>query len=177
MNPVSPPELILPEFALQVLNLVNAVYASAEADFWEASWKRTHLQQIQEAIGRNELFGLFSEAKPIACIQLTSINSTVYEFGMLSTHPDFRRQKLGAQLVQFVEQRAIHQGAEKMQLHLLQGKIQKNELKSKIEDWYTRMGYVFQGHKEIHDVSLELAEYLKQSAHFLFFEKKLTHLK
>lgn len=157
----------------QTVQLVNDTYQVAESLFWKNSWVRTNCKEMKKFIDEGQLLGIFDNEQIVGCIRYFKVSQDTCEFGMLSSHQNYRNLKIGTQLVSEAENQARKQGLKKMQLFLLQGKEIKSEEKDLISRWYTRLGYVRVQDFELNEIDPELSNKLLIPAVFCYFLKAL----
>ena len=158
-------------------NLINSVYSISENGLWvsedEGFPGRTSVHEIEDFWRAGQLAIAWQENQIVGCVHLTLIDARRAEFGMLVTHPEFRRQGLGASLIDYAEKWALNRGREIMQLELLTPKNWTHPVKRMLHDWYQRIGYQPAKSMSLSDTFPHLAPFLATPCNFTSYEKKL----
>jgi GNAT superfamily N-acetyltransferase len=156
---------------------INAIYLSAEADFWKDAFIRTNPGQVQDFI-RSGLLALAwrahsDQSNPQDIIGCVYVKHSTGEFGMLCCDPKARGTGVGRKLLQFAEDDVRREGGRVMRLEVLQGKRWTHEFKQRLEDWYMRNGYVLERVEEFDVKFPELATLLARPAVARCYRKEL----
>lgn len=122
---------------------INLIYDNSEGDsFVTRPLQRTSIEELNNFIKQNQLFLLKKDNETIGCCHIEA-DGEVLKFGMLSIFPKCRSQGFGKVLMENIESYAQTQGFRKLQLTLLKTLNFIHKHKKFLEDWYTRVGFVF----------------------------------
>ncbi|KAI0097391.1 hypothetical protein GGR51DRAFT_541251 [Nemania sp. FL0031] len=165
-------------------HLVNDVYTRSEGTIYKTSFSRTSASEIQKLLQAGELAVAFlpSEAgtdalprKPVGCVCIKKISATTGEFGMLAVDPSYRGAGLGGALVRFAEEHCRGAlGLQVMRLDLLVPMHFEHGEKTRLQVWYTRLGYVMIGQGDFEKEYPQLHALLAGPTEYRIFEKKLV---
>jgi GNAT superfamily N-acetyltransferase len=125
----------------EITDLVNVVYADAEAGLWVDNATRTTAGEVEVMITSHQIALARVDARMVGCIRIRQLDGTVGELGMLAAHPDHRGEGIGRDLVRFAEGLSHGRGLATMQLELLVPRAWSHPAKVFLDDWYTRIGY------------------------------------
>ncbi|KAI1133235.1 hypothetical protein F5Y10DRAFT_131681 [Nemania abortiva] len=178
--------------------LVNDVYATEEGSIYKTSFSRTSESEIQKLLQAGELAVAFlllplplplpleaadtqsspstgPQRTPVGCVCIKKLSATTGEFGMLAVDPVHRGAGLGADLVRFAEahcRRAL--GLTIMRLDLLVPLHFEHAGKTRLQVWYTRLGYEMTGLGDFEREYPELYALLAGPTEYRVFEKNLV---
>ncbi|KAI0204798.1 hypothetical protein F4808DRAFT_311390 [Astrocystis sublimbata] len=179
----------------ELTRLVNDVYAEAEGTIYKNAFERTSAPQIEDHLRAGELAVAFLDSThvdakvsplqsdsgpsslgtPVGCVCIKQVAPTVGEFGMLAVEPTYRGTGLGRDLVVFAEERCRRDlGLAVMRLELLVPQHFEHAGKTRLQVWYTRLGYVM---TRLADFGIEfpkLNALLAGPTEFRIFEKQLV---
>lgn len=140
-----PPFVIEPAAPADVdrlAELINIVYATAEAGLWRASVGRTNPGEVAELIGAGELLAArLPDGSVAGCVRVHEVAERTGEFGVLAADPAHRGIGLGDALIAHAEDSCRAAGLTTMQLELLVPRDGEHPSKRFLADWYTRLGY------------------------------------
>lgn len=128
-------------FVEQVADLVNVVYADAEAGLWRDGAERVTREQAAGIVRTGELATARLDGELVGAVRLQRLDGGLGEFGMLVASPAHRGVGIGRELVAFAEDWARRQGLPRMQLELLVPQAWTHPVKAFLHGWYTRIGY------------------------------------
>ncbi|RKU49188.1 hypothetical protein DL546_008876 [Coniochaeta pulveracea] len=156
---------------------INAIYLSAEAEFWTEDFIRTNTSQVQDFIRSGHLALAWransDQSNPHDIMGCVYVKAARGEFGMLCCDPNARGTGVGRKLLQFAEDDVRRKGGKVMRLEVLQGKGWANEFKQQLEDWYVRNGYVLERVEAFESKFPEIATLLAKPAVARCFRKEL----
>ncbi|HIA05696.1 MAG TPA: GNAT family N-acetyltransferase [Flavobacteriales bacterium] len=155
--------------------LINSVYAVAEAEFWVTGYKRTNAEALLKAVQNSEVIGAKWKGDIIACVHLIVEGDGVAKFGMLSVPPKYEGNGIGGKLVKAAERYAFDSGCRKMKLELLTSKEWEHDGKQQLHEWYTRLGYVFIKQFLFEEVAPLEVQHLRTTCFFNIYEKEIAH--
>lgn len=125
----------------QLAELVNRVYAGAEAGLWQDGKTRTNEAQLREQIQAGEIAIATGDDGLVGCVRVRELEPGVGEFGTLAVDPPSRGAGIGGALLDFAEQHARETGATVMRLDLLVPREGTHPSKIELDKWYGRRGY------------------------------------
>lgn len=159
-------------------SLVNNVYGEAEGTIYKSVFSRTSKTQIAAHLAAGELAVASSSStgsKPVGCVFVKRLTPSVGEFGMLAVDPAVRGTGLGRDLVRFAEDRCRRElGVSTMRLELLVPVHFEHEGKTRLQAWYTRLGYVMTELGDFGEAYPALNALLAGPTEYRVFEKKLV---
>jgi ribosomal protein S18 acetylase RimI-like enzyme len=130
-----------PRLVSEITDLVNEVYAAAEAGLWIDGAARTTTVEVQQMIAANEVAVARVDDRVVGAVRIQQLDGSVGEFGMLVTHPAHRGEGVGRELVSFAEELSGRRGLATMQLEVLLPRGWSHPTKEVLKAWYTRLGY------------------------------------
>lgn len=165
-----------------VTSLINTIYATDEAGFWNDGFVRTSTGEIRECIRAGELAlawrpgsgGPHSDPADImGCVRSRLLDARTGEFGLLVCDPAFRGSGVGRDLLRFAEESVKERGGSVMQLELLVGDGWTHPLKERLGQWYGRAGYKLVRTGSVEESFPRLAPLIAGPALFRVYEKVL----
>jgi GNAT superfamily N-acetyltransferase len=157
----------------RLTELVNDVYAEAEAGLWRDGATRTTPSQIAELIGRRETAVATVSGRLAGAVRVWPVSELAAEFGMLTADPEQRGIGVGGQLIAFAERHARELGLQTMQLELLVPRTWRHPTKVFLDEWYRRLGYRPVGTTDVDETEPELAPLLATPCEFVVYSKPL----
>ena len=162
-----------PETEQDIANLVNSVYAVAEAGIWVPNNLRVTDTEIKQLINEGCIFGAYLDDQLIGCIRLEIHNVTTTEFGMLAVDPGQRSMGVGRKLVELVEQWNRKKGVLNLECGVLNPVNWKLQSKDDLMEWYMRIGFRKIGTRRFEDVYLTMKGNLVTECEYTTFTKDL----
>jgi GNAT superfamily N-acetyltransferase len=157
-----------------VAQLVNLVYADAEAGLWVDGATRTTITEIRDMIASHQIALARMDHQTVGCMRIQQLDGTLGELGMLAAHPERRGEGIGRDLVRFAEDLSIERGLATMQLELLVPRSWSHPTKVFLHDWYTRIGYRPVRTGSIEEAYPHLASLLATPCDFVIYHKPLN---
>jgi len=130
------------ETIARLTDLVNEVYAVAEAGMWQPSATRTDAAEVERLLRAGSLIVAELDGELVGVVKTELMGDGVGEFGILVADPKQRGKGLGTALVAAAEQWARDAGCHTMRLELLAPRGWSHPGKEFLREWYTRIGYV-----------------------------------
>jgi GNAT superfamily N-acetyltransferase len=127
--------------ASEIADLVNRVYAEAEAGIWIDGAARTTEPEGADLINAGQIAVARSDERVVGAVRVQQLDDGMGEFGMLVAAPEARGTGVGRDLVTFAECWARERDLPRMQLELLVPRTWKHPVKEFLRGWYTRIGY------------------------------------
>lgn len=160
---------------MAVLNdLINEVYAVAEAGLWGPGAARTTIARIAEVARGGELAVARLNGQVTGCIRIRLLGEGVGEFGLLAVAPARRGTGMGRDLVRFAEEAVRAQSCHTMQLEVLVPRDWSHPSKDFLIAWYTRAGYRQVRVGAVEESYPELAPLLATPCDFVIYRKPLA---
>lgn len=174
-----------------ITELINIVYAEAELGIWRSGFQRTSKAEIATLIRNGQLalavyntsetssistLSLPVETQPIGCIFINYLSAKLGTFGMLALDPAHRGSGVGHDLVAFAEDDCRQKGCSAMQLELLVPLSFEHAFKTRLQTWYTRLGYQLVKLGSFEKEYPELAPLLAGPAEYRVFEKEMNEM-
>jgi GNAT superfamily N-acetyltransferase len=157
----------------QVADLVNKVYAVAEAGLWIDGAARTTTSELAELIRAREIAVARLGVQIVGAVRIQRLDDTTGEFGMLAAHPAHRGLGIGRDLMRFAERTSRAAGLGSMQLELLVPREWTHPVKEFLAAWYTRSGYALIRTGTIDEAYPALAPLLATACDFQIYRKDL----
>ncbi|RYC59393.1 hypothetical protein CHU98_g6805 [Xylaria longipes] len=111
----------------------------------------------------------------VGCVCIKKLSPTTGEFGMLAVDPTYRGAGLGRDLVRFAEERCRRDlGLAVMRLELLVPVHFEHVGKTRLQGWYTRLGYVMTELGDFGEAYPTLNALLAGPTEYRVFEKRLA---
>jgi GNAT superfamily N-acetyltransferase len=130
-----------PALAADLADLVNHVYADAEAGLWQDGKSRTSEGQLRELIEAGEIAVATADGALVGCVRVRELEPGVGELGMLAVDPARQGAGIGGALLDFAERHARERGLTSMRLELLVPLEGTHPGKIELDRWYGRRGY------------------------------------
>jgi GNAT superfamily N-acetyltransferase len=125
----------------EITDLINRVYATAEAGLWVDGAARTTTTETAEMIAADQIALARVDGQIVGSIRIQQLDDGVGEFGMLVADPAHRSKGVGSELIRFAEELSRRRGLTVMQLELLVPRGWSHPTKEYLHAWYTRIGY------------------------------------
>jgi GNAT superfamily N-acetyltransferase len=158
----------------EVTELVNEVYATAEAGLWVEGATRTSTDEMAGMIAAGEIAVARVDGRIVGCARIQELDDRVSEFGLLAAHPARRGEGIGRELVTFAERASGLHGSAVMQLELLTPCDWSHPSKEFLHAWYTRAGYRPVRTGRIDEAYPHLAPLLATPCDFVVYHKPLV---
>jgi GNAT superfamily N-acetyltransferase len=158
----------------EITDLINRVYATAEAGLWVEGAARTTTAELAEMIASDQITLARVDGQIVGSIRIQQLDDGVGEFGMLAAHPAHRGEGIGRELVRFAEELSRQRGLTIMQLELLIPRGWSHPTKEFLHAWYTRIGYRPVRTGGIEESYPHLAPLLATPCDFVVYHKPLT---
>jgi GNAT superfamily N-acetyltransferase len=157
----------------QLADLINHVYAVAEAGLWIEGATRTTTNEMADLIAAGEIAVARRDAALGGSVRNRDVDDDASEFGMLVAAFDQRGTGVGRALVEFAEERTRERGRRAMQCELLVPREWAHPSKEFLKEWYGRIGYRVIRTGSMADAYPHLAPMLATSCDLLGYEKPL----
>jgi GNAT superfamily N-acetyltransferase len=157
-----------------VVELVNEVYAVAEAGLWVTGARRTSRTELAELIRDGQIVTARSRNRVVVAVRVPHLDDRTAEFGMLAADPTQRGIGIGRALVEFAETWAIERGFAAMQLEVLVPVAWRHPSKEFLRAWYTRIGYREERTGHLAELYPELAPMLATECDLIVYRKALA---
>src|SRR5262245_1553432 len=157
----------------QLAELINHVYAVAEAGLWVDGATRTTPDELAELISDGEIAVARRDAEVVGSVRIRDVDDDASEFGMLVAAFEQRGTGVGRELVGFAEQNSRERGRRAMQLELLVPREWQHPSKEFLKAWYGRIGYRPIRTGSMEDSYPHLAPLLATGCDLLGYEKAL----
>jgi GNAT superfamily N-acetyltransferase len=154
-------------------DLINRVYAVAEAGLWVDGARRTTPDELAELIAAGEIAVARREGEIAGSVRIRDVEDDASEFGMLVAAFEQRGTGVGRALVEFAERRTRERGRRAMQLELLVPREWAHPSKELLKAWYGRIGYRVIRTGSMADAYPHLAPLLATPCDLLGYEKPL----
>jgi GNAT superfamily N-acetyltransferase len=125
----------------RLADLINRVYAVAEAGLWVGGAARTMPEDLAALIAGGEIAVARRDGEIAGSVRIRDVAEDASEFGMLVAAFEQRGIGVGRALVEFAERRTRERGRRAMQLELLVPREWQHPNKEFLKAWYGRIGY------------------------------------
>ncbi|KAI0404655.1 hypothetical protein F4802DRAFT_566919 [Xylaria palmicola] len=170
--------------ATRLAGLVNAVYREAEDGIFKAPFERTTTAEVRDLLRAGGLAVAFlppadggqcaAGRRPAGCVYIRRASPTTGEFGMLAVDPECRGAGLGLALVRFAEDRCrSHLGLRAVRLELLAPVHFEHPGKTRLQAWYTGLGYAMTELADFGEAYPRLSVLLSGPSEYRVFERSL----
>ncbi len=156
-----------------LVSMINKVYIESEGNIWRDGHERITHQRLTEVIQNNELLLATMGDEICGCIHLEKMDTSSYKFKMLVANPKFKGKGIGSLLVNYAEEEAKSDGANMMQLELLDTTEFSHPDKVFLTNWYTRIGYQLISKHDVDVVHAGLSKLLKTGCCAKIYQKEL----
>jgi GNAT superfamily N-acetyltransferase len=123
----------------ELTRLVNAAYAAGEQGLWEPGTPRISPDSLRALVDAGELLLVERDGAPAGCVRVGVLDADTAELGLLSAAR--AGSGVGRELVDRAEAWARERGRSRMRLQLLVPREGTHPFKTRLHDWYTRLGY------------------------------------
>jgi GNAT superfamily N-acetyltransferase len=154
-------------------DLVNRVYATAEAGLWVDGATRTTVSEMADMIADGQIAVAREHRAVVGAVRVQQLDSGQGEFGLLVADPEHRSEGIGRALVRFAEELIRRRGIDVMQLEVLTPREWTHPTKVFLHDWYTRIGYEPVQSGAIDESYPHLAPLLATPCDFVIYRKQL----
>jgi GNAT superfamily N-acetyltransferase len=158
----------------RIADLINEVYAVAEAGLWTDGATRTTVDEIAELTQAGEIAVARLRGRIVGCVRIQRLDERTGEFGMLAADPAYRGVGVGRELVRFAERKCRADGLGIMQLELLVPRDWTHPTKEFLAEWYTRLDYQIARTGTIDEAYPALAPLLATPCDFVIYQKDLA---
>lgn len=152
-------------------------YAQTETEIWGENYIRISRKEYEDLIQLGEVFFSFKDNRVNGCIQVKSIDGKIFSFGLLAVDFSQKGKGIGKNLIEFTENHALQNGAEKMILEILKPADFEVPFKLFLHKWYLELGYKYThtiSFLDLKQEKVEKAKQLKVPAVFDCYSKKLA---
>ena len=125
----------------QLTELINGVYAVAEAGLWQSGFQRTTPAELSALIAARQIALATCDGAIAGAIHIEDVEDEATIFGMLAAANEHRGLGVGRALVAYAEQDAARRGRRTMRLELLVPVGWNHPSKERLKAWYGRRGY------------------------------------
>jgi GNAT superfamily N-acetyltransferase len=158
----------------RIADLINEVYAVAEAGLWTDGATRTTVDEVAELTQAGEIAVARLRGRIVGCVRIQRLDERTGEFGMLAADPAYRGVGVGRELVRFAERKCRADGLGIMQLELLVPRDWTHPTKEFLAEWYTRLDYQIARTGTIDEAYPALAPLLATPCDFVIYQKDLA---
>jgi ribosomal protein S18 acetylase RimI-like enzyme len=120
---------------------INAAYGTAEEDLWVPGTERIERARVAEIVRGGEMAVARVDGSVVGSIRIREVEGGAGYFGLLAVEPAAQGRGVGGALIRFAEDVSRERGADRMELRLLVPREGTDAEKSRLYDWYSRLGY------------------------------------
>lgn len=157
----------------QIVDLVNRVYAEAEAGLWQEGATRTTLEEIVEFTRAGQIVVARVGGAIAGSIRVQRLDANTGETGMLVSDPERRGMGIGRELRRFVIDLLRRWGVTTLQIELLVPRRWTQESKVFMAEWNARSGYQVVRKGRFEDQYPHLAGQLATPCDFIIYNKPI----
>ncbi|MFC0112047.1 GNAT family N-acetyltransferase [Kibdelosporangium aridum] len=151
----------------EVSDLVNLVYATAEAGLWNGGADRTTPAEVARLVAAAEIAVARAAGEIVGCVRVRQVGPDVGEFGLLAAAPRLQGAGVGRGLVRFAEEHCRLLGRHRIQLKLL---VPHGRARFPA-DWFGRLGYRVEKTASVEDTFPHLVPRLAVPCEFHLYRK------
>jgi GNAT superfamily N-acetyltransferase len=130
-----------PRIAEAITALINEVYLTSGKGLWRDNVQRTSVAEITGLIVSGQIIVARLGGRIVGSVRVQILDDETGEFGLLAAAPAHQGLGIGSALVRFAEQRSRDAGRATMQLELLVPREWAHPAKTRLAEWYRRLGY------------------------------------
>lgn len=161
------------ELMRQITDLVNRVYATAEAGLWQPGATRTTAEEVTRLTAAGEIVVARDGSGVVGSIRVQHLSAELAETGMLVVDPDRRNEGIGRALRGFVIDMLQQQGIPALQIELLAPRNWAQPSKRFMAEWNERAGYQVVRKGAFEDQYPDLAPLLATPCDFVIYQMDL----
>jgi ribosomal protein S18 acetylase RimI-like enzyme len=120
---------------------INAAYGAAEEELWVPGKDRIARERVAEIVGAGELAVARANGRIVGSVRVRDVEEEAGYFGLLAVEPESQGAGIGRELIGFAEEVSRGRGAKWMELRLLVPREGGDAGKSRLYEWYVRLGY------------------------------------
>ena len=120
---------------------INAAYRAAEEELWVPGQERIARERVAEIVEAGELAVARINERIVGSVRVRAVEEGAGYFGLLAVEPESQGAGIGRALIAFAEDLSRGCGARWMELRLLVPREGRDAGKSRLYDWYGRLGY------------------------------------
>lgn len=160
------------EFA-KLYDIVRIAYAETEKEMFGEHYIRIDPEEFKTFIDNDQILVAFKNGRVMGGVRHFSLGNEAYSFGLLASDFEFSQQGIGRALLNRVEEIAMKTGAKSVRIEILRPKDFELSVKTRIGDWYKKLGYRYRNSVPFESVAPEKAELSITPCIFDFYIKKL----
>jgi GNAT superfamily N-acetyltransferase len=158
----------------RLFKIVTDAYAKTEEEVWGKNYVRIPYEEyIQLLKDGKEMILAYLDDELVGSVRYYERELGIYTFSLLSADFDKMGQGIGRALVQEVERRAKAAGAKYIQIEILRARAEDTYFKTRLADWYQRIGYQYTHSEDFAKLRPEKAKKLVQPSDFDYYQKSL----
>jgi GNAT superfamily N-acetyltransferase len=157
----------------QIADLVNRVYAIAEAGQWLPGATRTTAEEVTRLTGACEIVVARHEGVVVGSVRVQRFSAELGGYGMLVADPDRRSTGIGRALRHFVIDMLRREGVTTLQVELLAPRDWDQPSKQFMADWNERSGYRVVRKGALEEFYPDLAPLLATPCDFIIYHMDL----
>jgi GNAT superfamily N-acetyltransferase len=157
----------------QMVELVNGIYAEAEAGLWVEGAPRTSVEEMAHLVRGGRIAVAWRDGALAGCMVVGEVSGACAKLGMLAVDPALRGAGIGGALMAFAERRCVEAGATCVEGELLAPRDWVHPFKAYLDAWYARLGYRVVGLADFAEIYSHLAPMLATPCHLRLLRKEL----
>jgi len=129
------------ELAGPIAEVINRAYAPAISELWTISFDRVAEADVVDAIAAGEIVVAELDTRIVGSVRVRRVDTDTSWFGVLAVHPSVAGVGVARDLLDYIEEEALADGAGYMELDLLIPSDATSH-QARLQRWYERRGYV-----------------------------------
>lgn len=157
-----------------LFEVLTEAYAKTEEEIWGKNYVRIPYEDYLRLLkDGKEILVAYQGEELVGSVRYYERAPGVFSFSLLSAAFDKMGQGIGRALVKAVEQHAHAANASRIQIEILRAKAVNTPFKSRLADWYQRIGYLYTHSEDFAQLIPEKGKQLMQPSDFDYYEKLL----
>ena len=158
--------------APNIIPLVNSVYETCEGHLWKPGHNRISSDVFDQYHQNRELVVAEVNDEIVGCVRMGRMEG-YREVAMLVVRPDIRGQRIGTQMMEWIERSARSDGCGWLEIELLYPKNQPDRWKSSVRGWYERLGFRWDRDEDFGKYFPGFKDLLAMECNFIVMKKQL----
>ncbi|MBK9191978.1 MAG: GNAT family N-acetyltransferase [Crocinitomicaceae bacterium] len=154
--------------------IIIKAYADTEYQMWGMNYVRVTLDDFQKFIEADQILVEFLNNKIAGGIRYYPLDQNTYSFGLFGADFSLSGKGIGRKLIEAVELQVTKSGGTSIKIEILRPRDFEIPIKTKLHDWYQKLGYAFVESIPFEEKFPERAKGILVPCMFDYYEKKLV---